>query len=88
MSRPVGQGDASADAWLMADMPLIFQNLEMMLHYRRGADMTAMEDVPDCRWISLPVYEFTDEVQDLLSPLRCLGHAATFKVPSVVQMYY
>jgi hypothetical protein len=72
----------------MADIALVLQHLEMMLYYCRRTDVAAMEDVPDCRWIPLPVYEFTDETQDLLSPLGNLGHTAAFKVPIIVQMYY
>jgi hypothetical protein len=88
MARPVGQGDASADARLMADMALVLQHLEMMLYHRRRADITAMEDISDRRGIPLPFYELTDEGQDLLSPLGYLGHTATFRTSFIVQMYY
>jgi hypothetical protein len=79
MARPVGQGDASADAGLAADMALVFQHLEVMLHHCRGADMAAMEDISDRRGIPLPFYELTDESQDLLPSLGYPGHTAAFK---------
>jgi hypothetical protein len=63
----------------MADMALVLQYLKVMLHHRRGADITAMEDISHCRGIPLPFYELTDESQDLLSSLGYLGHTAAFK---------
>jgi len=59
-----------------------------MLHHCRGADMAAMENVSDCRGIPLPVYELTDEAQDLLPSLGCLSHIYPFRVSVIVQMYY
>jgi hypothetical protein len=69
-------------------MAQVLQYLEMMLYHCRGADMAAMENVPDRRRVPLLVYELTDEDQDLLSPWGCLGHIAASNKLMIVQMYY